>query len=94
MTPRRASVCTCSCRDWSRWQPLENLHLIVYAVLLIVAGLIASRLTRAGRRSQPPGEATTDEAAGTNDHRTLVIERRGSEPAAKVSHGQSEPGGT
>lgn len=42
------------------WQPLENLHLIVYAALLIVAGLIAGRRQPAGwprpvaEKSQPP----------------------------------------
>jgi alpha-1,2-mannosyltransferase len=56
------------------WQPLENLYLMVYAVLLIVAGLIASRLQRDGR-GRPPTQATTDEAAVTNGPRTLVLER-------------------
>jgi alpha-1,2-mannosyltransferase len=34
------------------WQPLENLYLIVYVVLLIVAGLVASRLRRAGHHDR------------------------------------------
>ena len=72
------------------WQPLENLHLIVYAVLLIVAGLIASRLRRAGHRSQPPGQVPTD----CHRSRALVVERGSPRPAAKLSNGRPEPGGT
>lgn len=48
--------------QWVGWQPLENLHLMVYAALLIVAGLIASRPKRPGRGGRPPEEATTDVA--------------------------------
>ncbi len=42
---------------WLHWRPLENLHLMVYVVVLIVAGVIASRRERTGRREQPPPEA-------------------------------------
>jgi alpha-1,2-mannosyltransferase len=49
--------------QWVRWRPLENLHLMVYAVLLIVAGLIAWRLQRAGQPVEPPAEAAADQAA-------------------------------
>jgi alpha-1,2-mannosyltransferase len=54
------------------WPALVNLHLIVYAALLIVAGLIASRQKRA--RSPRPA---ADEAGATHVRRSLVIERRG-----------------
>jgi alpha-1,2-mannosyltransferase len=69
---------------WVGWQPLENLHLMVYAALLIVASLIASHLKRAGRRGQPPGEATTDEAATSDGPDRLVIERGVSKPVATM----------
>ncbi len=42
---------------WVHWRLLENLHLMAYAVLLIVAGVIASRRQRTGHRAQPPREA-------------------------------------
>ncbi|OBI41132.1 hypothetical protein A5707_08025 [Mycobacterium kyorinense] len=50
-----------------QWRPLlENLNLIVYTVLLVVAGVIASRLKPIGRLGQPPGEvATTTQPAPT-----------------------------
>ena len=49
--------------QWVRWRPLENLHLMVYAALLIVAGLIAWRLVRTGRPVEPPAETPVDEVA-------------------------------
>jgi alpha-1,2-mannosyltransferase len=63
--------------QWVRCQPLENLHLIVYAALLIVAGLIASHLRRATCRGQPPRVATTNEAAATDGRHGLAVEHRG-----------------
>ncbi|MBV9722418.1 MAG: DUF2029 domain-containing protein [Mycobacterium sp.] len=49
--------------QWLGWRPLENLHLMVYAVSLIAAGFIAWRLGRTGRRLEPPGQEATDETA-------------------------------
>lgn len=79
---------------WGRWQPLVNLHLIVYAVLLIVAGLIASRLKPAGRRGRPQEEVPpTKQPAPTA---VAVSSSAGgvSPPVAAMFHPQSEQGGT
>ncbi|MGB9223376.1 glycosyltransferase 87 family protein [Mycobacterium sp.] len=59
------------------WQPLENLHLMVYAALLIVAGVVASRLERASGRDQPPGDAASDDLASTDGRDNVAVERLG-----------------
>ena len=72
--------------QWVGWQPLENLYLIVYAALLIVAGLIASRLERAPRRGQPPGGPTTDDAASFGGPDRSVTERELPTPVTAMKH--------
>ena len=45
---------------WIGWEPLVNLHLIVYAAVLIAAALIARRLVRNGPRTEAPATATAE----------------------------------
>lgn len=42
---------------WVHWRALENLNLMLYAVLLAVAGVIATHRNRSGRRRHPLREA-------------------------------------